>query len=299
MEARVALVTRDYEQPGERLSRRRAVQQRAVRGEEDLLRRVLGLSLVAQERAAESRHGRSVLAVERASVSCDVPLLSIAGSPMATPGSTAGRPLRIAVGRTLGQTACVPVEALKAMGADVEGALEHVNVPSYVIDRAGVVRWMNEAAREAVGDRIGRQFTSVVAPEDTRRARELFVRKILGNTQVTDAPVVVVDSDGGRVAVEISSVPLRQGEHVVGVFGQVTNVLEEPHAHPELHLTPRQSEVLKLLELGRSTPQMAEELHVSRETVRNHVRHLLHALGASSRLEAVAVARGDLVGAAR
>jgi len=192
----------------------------------------------------------------------------------------------------------VPVEILKAMGADLEGTLEHVNVPSYVIDRAGVVRWMNRAAREAVGDRVGRQFTSVVAPEDTRRARELFARKILGNTEVTDAPVAVVGAGGDRVAVEISSVPLRQGEHVVGVFGQVSNVLEEPHAHPELHLTPRQEEVLKLLERGRSTVQIAEELHVSRETVRNHVRHLLHALGASSRLEAVAVARGELVAAA-
>jgi PAS domain S-box-containing protein len=192
----------------------------------------------------------------------------------------------------------VPVEVLKAMGADVEGTLEHVNVPSYVIDRAGVVRWMNRAAREAVGDRVGRQFTSVVAPEDTRRARELFARKILGNTEVTDAPVAVVDEDGGRVAVEVSSVPLRQGEHVVGVFGQVSQVLEEPQPHPELQLTPRQAEVLKLLERGRSTIQIADELHVSRETVRNHVRHLLHALGASSRLEAVAVARGDLVATA-
>ena len=181
----------------------------------------------------------------------------------------------------------------------LEEALEHVNVPSYHIDPTGIVRWLNAAARNVVGDIRGAQFTSVVAPEETRRARELFARKILGNTEVTDAPMVVVDSDGGHVAVEISSVPLRQGEHVVGVFGQVTNVLEEPHSHPELHLTPRQSEVLKLLELGRSTVQIAEELHLSRETVRNHVRHLLHALGASSRLEAVAVARGDLTGAAR
>jgi PAS domain S-box-containing protein len=191
----------------------------------------------------------------------------------------------------------VPAEALGTMGADLEGALDHVNVPSYVIDRAGVVRWMNEAARAMVGDQVGRQFTSVVAPEDTRRARELFVRKILGNTKVTDAPVAVVDSVGDRVGVEISSVPLRKGEHVVGVFGQVSKVVEEPVPHPELHLTPRQAEVLSLLERGRSTVQIADELHLSRETVRNHVRHLLHALGASSRLEAVAVARGDLVGA--
>src|SRR5215471_4267784 len=193
----------------------------------------------------------------------------------------------------------MPVEALQAMGANLETTLEHVNVPSYVIDRAGVVRWMNPSASSVVGDQVGRQFTSVVAPEDTRRARELFARKILGNTEVTDAPVAVVGADGERVAVEISSVPLRQGEHVVGVFGQVSSVLEEPHAHPELHLTPRQEEVLRLLERGRSTVQIAEELHVSRETVRNHVRHLLHALGATSRLEAVALARGDLVAAAR
>ena len=190
------------------------------------------------------------------------------------------------------------MEAFKEMGAHVEDALEHVNVPSYVLDRTGIVRWMNPAARGLVGDQVGRQFTSVVAPEDTRRARELFARKIVGNTAVTDGQFVVVGADGGRLGVEISSVPLRRGEHVVGVFGQVSDVLEEPQSHPELHLTPRQSEVLRLLERGRSTAQIAEELQVSRETVRNHVRHLLHALGASSRLEAVAVARGDLVTAA-
>jgi DNA-binding CsgD family transcriptional regulator len=153
---------------------------------------------------------------------------------------------------------------------------------------------MNRAARLLVGDQLGRQFTSVVAPEDTGRARELFARKIIGNTEVTDASVVVLGADGARVSVEISSVPLRRGEHVVGVFGQVSDIVEEPQPHPELHLTPRQAEILGLLERGRSTAQIADELHLSRETVRNHVRHLLHALGASSRLEAVAVARGDL-----
>jgi PAS domain S-box-containing protein len=192
----------------------------------------------------------------------------------------------------------VPIDALRAMGADVEGALEGVNVPSYVIDRMGVVRWMNEASRKLVGDQVGQQFTSVVAPEETRRARELFARKVLGNTDVTDAQVAVVDTAGLHLAVEISSVPLRRGEHVIGVFGQVSDVLEEPQPHPKLHLTPRQAEVLRLLERGRSTTQIAEELHLSRETVRNHVKHLLRALGASSRLEAVAVARGDQVGAA-
>jgi PAS domain S-box-containing protein len=188
-------------------------------------------------------------------------------------------------------TSGVPVDALQAVGDDVERVLEHVNVPSYVVDRAGIVRWMNRAARGLVGDRVGQQFTSVVAPEETRRARELFARKIVGNTEVTDASMVVQGQDGTRIAAQISSVPVRRGEHVVGVFGQVSDILEEPHPHPELHLTPRQAEVLGLLERGRSTMQIAEELHLSPETVRNHVRGLLHALGASSRLQAVALAR--------
>jgi PAS domain S-box-containing protein len=191
----------------------------------------------------------------------------------------------------------MPGSTLAGSGTDVETALEHVNVPSYMIDRAGVVRWMNTAARRLVGDRTGRQFTSVVAPEETRRARELFARKLLGNAEVTDAPFVVVDADGRHVSVEISSVPLRRGDHVIGVFGQVADVVEEPRPHPELRLTPRQAEVLRLLERGRSTAQIAEELHLSRETVRNHVSHLLHAIGASSRLEAVALARGETAAA--
>ena len=56
----------------------------------------------------------------------------------------------------------------------------------------------------------------------------------------------------------------------------------------------RQAEVLRLLEHGRSTEQIANELHLSPETVRNHVRRLLRALGVHTRLEAVAQVRNKL-----
>ena len=182
---------------------------------------------------------------------------------------------------------------LRRIGGDIETALETVNVPSYVIDPTGVIRWVNPAARRLVGDVRGRQFTSVVAPEDTRRAREHFARKIAGTAQVTDAQVVLVNPDGGRVQVDVSSCPLMQGHRLVGVFGQMSDVETEPDDPLPDHLTPRQTEVLRMLKQGRSTEQIAEELQLSRETVRNHVRHLLRALGVHTRLEAVAVARQE------
>jgi len=187
----------------------------------------------------------------------------------------------------------MPLSVLESMG--VKDALERVNVPSYVIDSAGVIRWVNPAGERLVGDVRGRQFTSVVAPEETRRAQQVLARKVVGNEEVTDSEVVLIDRDGGRLSVEVSSIPLVRGEHVVGVFGQLSDVAEEPVPHPELHLTPRQSEVLALLERGQSTEQIADELHLSRETARNHVRHLLRAIGVHSRLEAVAAARAELV----
>ena len=117
---------------------------------------------------------------------------------------------------------------LRGIGGDLEAALETVNVPSYVIDPTGVIRWINPAARRLVGDVRGRQFTSVVAPEDTRRAREHFARKIVGSARVTDAQVVLVDADGGRVQVDVSSCVLMDGHRLVGVFGQISDVEEEP-----------------------------------------------------------------------
>ena len=193
---------------------------------------------------------------------------------------------------TDGQAANVVV-SLETLGQDLPGALEHLSVPSYLLDVAGVIRWVNPAAERIVGDVVGQQFTSVVPPEQKGRAREAFARKVIGSHTVTDGSFVVVNADGAHVGVDISSVPVHDGEHVVGVFGQVSGVREPPPEHPELHLTPRQADVLRLLEQGYSTTQIAEELQLSRETVRNHVRTLLRAVGARSRLEAVALVRAS------
>lgn len=180
------------------------------------------------------------------------------------------------------------MSAIHELGGDLHAALEDVNVPSYIVDPTGVIRWINPAAERLVGNVVGRQNTSVVSPEEKRRVRESFARKLAGTEKVSDAEVVLIGADGRRIQVELSSVAMMEGHRMIGVFGQIADIKEEAVHAPPPHLTPRQVEVLRLLQRGASTAQIGSELHLSTETVRNHVRHLLRALGVHTRLEAVA-----------
>lgn len=56
-------------------------------------------------------------------------------------------------------------------------------------------------------------------------------------------------------------------------------------------LTPREGEVLALIDQGLSNQQIARTLHIGLPTAKNHVHSILDKLGAQSRSEAVAVAR--------
>lgn len=57
---------------------------------------------------------------------------------------------------------------------------------------------------------------------------------------------------------------------------------------PPNQLSDREVEVLQALAEGQTTAAMAAEMHISVNTVRNHVQRVLTKLGAHSRLEAVA-----------
>jgi two-component system, NarL family, response regulator DegU len=52
-------------------------------------------------------------------------------------------------------------------------------------------------------------------------------------------------------------------------------------------LSPREREVLELMRLGLTNPQIGRELSVSTRTAKNHVEHIMAKLGASDRTQAV------------
>ena len=169
-------------------------------------------------------------------------------------------------------------------------ALAEVNVPAYVIDRDGIVRWQNDAGLALAGNCVGRLFTEVVAI-DQDEAWRMFQSNLAGNAN-PDRVVELRSPDGGTTTVEVSSVRLGEDHHVVGMFGLLHVEEQSPPSPPvENPLTPRQHEVLVQLAHGASTAAIAERLVVSQETVRNHIRQILKRLNANSRLAAVAAAR--------
>jgi DNA-binding NarL/FixJ family response regulator len=60
-----------------------------------------------------------------------------------------------------------------------------------------------------------------------------------------------------------------------------------PPATPTHPLSPRELEVLRLVALGETNQQIAQELHIGLSTVKRNVEHILLKLGVSDRTQAV------------
>ena len=58
-------------------------------------------------------------------------------------------------------------------------------------------------------------------------------------------------------------------------------------------LSAREQEIVHLVSLGKTGREIAEELHISHDTVRTHVRNAQEKLGARSRAQLVAIALGN------
>lgn len=186
-----------------------------------------------------------------------------------------------------------PDELLAALSASAVGLLEAVAVPAYIVDNDLRVRWQNAASKELVGDLRGRlEGSSQVVPEDLDRARDAFTQKQNGAEHV-EVELSVLRRDGTLVRVAVSSVPLKNpAGQMIGSFGLIQVLGElDPASERAPRLSPRERETLALLAAGYSTAEMAEQMGISKETVRNHVKRVLRALDASSRVEAVAKAR--------
>jgi DNA-binding CsgD family transcriptional regulator len=140
---------------------------------------------------------------------------------------------------------------------------------------------------------LGGQLTQLLPPEVHESVMTQF-RRAVERGEPTDFETIFVDAGDQLRSAHVQHLPLRDGDAVVGVLTLAFDVRRRPelvHREPGRRLTPRQREILDLVASGLSTAEIAGELTLSPETVRNHLRNASRELGAHNRVEAIATAR--------
>ena len=96
--------------------------------------------------------------------------------------------------------------------------------------------------------------------------------------RVSGAPTRSLTGRLGRIARELQSLSLA-AQSAPGVV---------PLTHPDLaDLTPREAEVLTHLVSGKRSPAIAQKLHISPNTVRNHLKSVFRKLGVTSQTQLI------------
>jgi PAS domain S-box-containing protein len=101
----------------------------------------------------------------------------------------------------------------------------------YALDLEGRFTEVSRATAELIGrsvdELIGMPFSSIIAPEDLRKAAESFRRRISGEIETSDLDLHIVRKDGERRLVHIRATQIRDGDRVLGSHGIARDITEE------------------------------------------------------------------------
>ena len=134
---------------------------------------------------------------------------------------------------------------------------------------------------------------------DAKRIRDIYpTLKILAVSAYDDDAYVVGLLDAGVDGYHLKDQPLcdlrlavqrvMTGERWVSSPLVSKLINPKTHARPLSHLTPRQHELLRMLQQGLDNAAIARAMNLSIKTVENHLTRLYRQLGVNSRLEAMA-----------
>ena len=184
---------------------------------------------------------------------------------------------------------------------------------AFAVDRAGQIVVWNQAAEQSFGysesKALGKQCWKLLSGRDIFGNQSCCEGCPIRATAFSDEPInrFQVDfktAEHQRERFTVSTLMMfnHPGKEIfIHLCHPDTGFNESPgnkHVaeHParnsiRRNLTPRETEVLTLLNDGMSVSEIATELGVSTPTVRNHTQHILLKLHVHSRFEAVALGR--------
>ena len=141
----------------------------------------------------------------------------------------------------------------------------------------------------------GLRVDDLLAPE-SRPGIDMRWSDLLGAGLAT-ARVVILRPDHTRLALRYGAFAnVLPGVHIAAFLaepGQDSRSVRPARARRAGQLTRREQESLRLVAMGMTTTAAADQLGISPETVRTHVRNAMNKLGARTRAQAIAVAMRD------
>jgi PAS domain S-box-containing protein len=174
--------------------------------------------------------------------------------------------------------------------------VDSLAVPASLHDVQGRFVHMNPAAERASGKSNAEMLDGDITTLLPREAHEDVMaqfRRVVELGEPTDFETAFIDSSGELRGVRAQQLPLRDGDTIAGVLILAFDVRRPPSEFVRLRprLTSRQRQVLEMIASGLSTADVASELTLSTETVRNHLRNASKELNAHTRVEAIATAQ--------
>ena len=169
-----------------------------------------------------------------------------------------------------------------------------LDAPRVIVDvNAAFLRLVGRSRGELIGQPSYRHVVGGPLLSSEEWAASLGAGRFTGETKLIcaggDTVVVLWGAQvevvtGHRLVLLVAMSTSRWGRH----FRR--SIPSEPRLG---QLSEREREVVGLVAQGRTGPEIADELHISPDTVRTHVRNPMTKLGARSRAHLVAKALGD------
>jgi PAS domain S-box-containing protein len=164
----------------------------------------------------------------------------------------------------------------------------------FVLDDDRRIVHANDAALALLGrsrtELVGASIVDSVAVSERRRSEEEWLAFLRSGEYAGTRTFVL--ADGSEAPVDFAARLVIVGERRLAIYLALAQGDAATSAGPRRSatgaLTQRERQVVTLIALGRETREIAEELHISPETVRTHVRNAMSKLRARTRAQLVA-----------